>query len=112
MLFTDLLLVVSTLRTKFPCPNCKKKFADEDIAIVATLEVELLALVHCTKCCNESIVHATLTAPKQRTTRLRTNTEKVPHFTHRSISTDEVLDMHNFLKGFNGDFHSLFSRSL
>lgn len=111
MLFSDLMLVISTLQNKFPCPKCKKKFNAEDISIAATLELELLALVRCTKCVNESIVHATLMAPKQRTTRLRTSTEKIPHFKHHSTTADEILDMHNFLKNFNGDFNSLFSRS-
>ncbi len=111
MNFHDLRIIVGQIKKNVECPKCSARFNDEDIEIIGSLGDEQV-FVHacCNECESEAVINVTLqfgeddeafpseikrlgTAPRQE-----------------QISTNEVLDMHNFLKSFSGDFRGLFKK--
>lgn len=111
MNFHDLRIIVGQIKKNVKCPKCSARYVDEDIELIGGLgDEQHFFHATCNKCESESVVNVSL--------QFEDNNMVIPHDLMRlgaaprmgDISADEVLDMHNFLKSFNGDFNSLFNR--
>lgn len=96
--------VIKHIKKTVPCGQCDKKFTDEGIKIVSQMGEDILFHFSCGNCGNQLLIHVTLTEQTQNPNRLKINTHDAA-----LISQDDVLDIHNFLNKFNGDFRKLFS---
>jgi hypothetical protein len=95
MNYNDLKKLVRYLKETTKCPNCKKNFLNKNIIILAILPSEAVIQLDCNKCrC------ATLVTAGKNLDSLATG-----------INKNDILDMHNFLSRFNGDFKNLFKSS-
>lgn len=100
--------VIKHLKKFFRCPSCDQEYNNSNINIVGASPDQAIFHLHCKKCQN-NIVLSTL-VQKNRKQR------KIEHHTHdksesksgAAVSEDEVLDMHNFLKKFDGNFSKEF----
>lgn len=104
MNYTELKEIVKQLKKMVPCNVCHKKFMNEDLQVLSTYHNEGLFHFYCHNCKNQLVVHVSIVVQ---------NDEKTANFnikTHTGdlINPNEVLDMHNFLNQFNGDFKQLF----
>ena len=101
----DFKKLIQDIREQIPCPQCKKKLNSKNIAILGTAFNEAYFVGHCKQCPNNVIIHATLgpVRPHRSLKDARTPIMKV-------VDQNDILDMHNFLREFNGDFISLFSK--
>jgi len=103
MNFKDLKIIIKQIKREITCPQCKKKYLDEEIEIIGSPDGEQCYFsAFCPKCESDSIIHVTL----------EPHPSKLPHLGAAprlgQISQNEVLDMHNFLREFDGNFETLF----
>ena len=104
MNYTDLQEIIKHLKRVVPCNRCKKRFSSEELQVISTYNNEGLFHLKCTGCSNQLIVHAAI-VNKNEPENMPVQTHQIEHH----INTNEVLDMHNFLNQFNGDFKELFT---
>ncbi len=106
MNFKELKLIVSQIKKNIACPKCKAKFTDEDIELIGGLgDEQTFFHATCIECETETVVNVALNVDLS----LPDSFKKLgssPRF--GKVSTNEVLDMHNFLKNFDGNFKTVF----
>jgi len=104
MNYTELKEIVRHIKKMVPCSNCNRKFNNDTIHVLSSYNHEALFHFNCSHCHNQLIVHVTVSDTGDDKSKLSIHAKN----TH-SISQNDVLDMHNFLNGFKGDFRKLFS---
>lgn len=105
----ELKLIVEQLKSNVSCPKCSSCYHDQNIDLVGAINDDhCVFLVDCPHCESESFINVCL------------ETEEMEHISNfpqmeedeapAGITTNDILDMHNFLKDFKGDFRSLFQK--
>jgi hypothetical protein len=104
------------------CSVCHRSYSADDVHVLSKKPDMWMMVVQCTDCHARSFVAAVLNdgdpdearlALRQLSTQARAepSTEMDDAPLHGApISIDDVLDMHQFLSGFDGDFRALFAR--
>lgn len=108
MNFHDLRIIVNQIKKNIDCPRCKSKFTDEDLELVGGLGDELTFFyASCMECESEAMISVNL--------QIGTQEAPLPEISRLGsaprggkVSANEVLDMQNFLKNFDGDFTKVF----
>lgn len=121
MPFKLLKQLISHLRRSSACPFCKTQFEEDAIFILATNGAEPgdmcsgLFFVICPKCRAHALVMAEVTNITDRLKKqyIRIQTKAIPQSMqmqnkNKGVSANEILDMHNFLKSWQGDMKELF----
>jgi len=93
MEYIDLKELIKHVKSNVKCPGCGKRFTDKDISIGAVMDTEAIFQLACSKCEQLMIVNVSI---------------KNPFESGNVITVNDVIDMHNFLDKFNGDFKKLF----
>ena len=106
--------IIAHLRKQSNCPFCSGKFNEDFIFVLATTLVlgsnnaSALFLIVCPTRSAHAIIMAEVTmkytAENSEKQEIHIETKSAT----RDISINEVLDMHNFLKGWDGDLKELF----
>lgn len=104
MNFHELRILVNQIKRNMRCPICNGKYTDENIEVIGSINLEESFFhAYCPTCQDESCIHVDMHFdPLPDDLRMGWT----PHMEH--VSVNEVLDMHNFLKGFKGNFKDLF----
>lgn len=106
MNFNQLRAIVKNIRSQIHCPTCDSTYLSEDISVVSAVANRCVLVAQCTQCRMPILVTASLSNVDEPITNEHIVTE------HRLlkeireedlISSDDVLDMHQFLQGFSGD---------
>jgi hypothetical protein len=99
------------------CSRCRQRFSIEDLRVVGRNGNLWVLAVRCPTCEAQAFVAAVVGEYEDGTTIEATAIELADASEHMSdesddepISVDDVLDMHEFLEAFDGDFFHLFSR--
>ena len=114
----DLLELLRSQARRYRCAACGKSMADCDINILAQQGNRALVRVTCTSCSDENLLQivfqsegeegeAPAAQPRRRRPTLEID-EGRPEALD-PISSDELLDLHEFLAGHSGDFRGLVS---
>ncbi len=108
MNFKEIKNIVNHLVKTSNCKDCKNKFKQEDINILATTSTEGLFEIKCPKCNTITIVNVII-GNKQAEQEIET---KYPttNRTHKKITYNDVLDIKNFLNKFDGNFKKIFNK--
>lgn len=111
MNFHDLRIIVGQIKKNVHCPKCTGKYTDEDLEVIGNLGDEHVFFhASCFRCSAQSIInvsmHNTDAMPEHMSLPEFKKLGIAPRMGH--ISQDEVLDMHNFLKEFDGNFETMF----
>lgn len=93
MEYKDLKDLIKHVKTNIKCPGCSKRFMDKDLNVAAVMETEAIFQLACSKCAQSMIVNVSINPPYENGT---------------LITINDIIDMHNFLDKFNGDFKKLF----
>ncbi|MBN1494860.1 hypothetical protein JW911_03960 [Candidatus Peregrinibacteria bacterium] len=93
MNYDDLKQMIGYLRGMVKCTKCHSAFEEKDILILATLPTEAVFECKCAKCKNATLANLVM-QPLGKNEPL--------------ISKKDIIDMHEFLQQFNGDFKKLF----
>lgn len=123
--FSQLNFLIQQIKEKIRCPHCRKRFSDPDIQIMDTGSQEGLFLTTCPRCGEETVLDLALSSkleislkfigsPRKRVHRSlhsrppsrKSRSEKTRFSSN--VTVNDVLDTHNFLKNFNGDFSKIF----
>lgn len=116
MSFKLLKKLIAHLKKAYRCPGCKSFFPDDSIYTLATTPdccdktcAGLFYLI-CPTCPTQAFVfvevsHPTLADLKKEFIRIRTKPAG-------NISINEVLDMRNFLRSWQGDVKELFAKEI
>ncbi|MEK7672616.1 MAG: hypothetical protein AAB373_01905 [Patescibacteria group bacterium] len=103
MKFTEIQSALEYLVKKSTCLHCKAKYTFDDIQIIASTKFEGLFELRCSKCDSSSIVTVFLSPT------METMSEGVDAMViGDKISNNDILDIKNFLSGFDGNFKKLF----
>lgn len=108
MNFHDLKIIVGQLKKSISCHKCGKKYNDEDLELIGGVgDMHTFFHAECSKCETQSMIDVSLSCEHQDI-----HPESLPKLGTSprmgNIQPDEVLDICNFLKEFEGDFVSLF----
>lgn len=99
---------LSTLR----CVNCGRRYEPENIRFLSRQKELWFLSLYCPVCHNQGMVAAVVGQGEPPEAVSDLTEKELEKFGDRSqIGIDDVLDMHIFLKEFQGDFTSLFSES-
>jgi len=102
--------LIKKLMTSMKCEECGQNYESYNVDVLGHREDMWFLRVHCPTCHTQCLVAAVVKEEKvlEEVNDL-TDAEMGEHH-HETIVVDDMLDMHNFLTDFNGDFSRLFSQ--
>jgi hypothetical protein len=103
MNYNELKDIIKHLKKIVPCSNCSKRFNNDNINVLSSFNNEALFHFDCNFCTNQLIVHVSVTDQGEQNSQLNIHAKNT-----KTVSQNEVLDIHNFLNDFKGDFKQLF----
>jgi hypothetical protein len=105
--------LLKNIQAMIRCPHCGSNYAKENISIVGNMGESVLVQLTCISC--KMPVMATIVAKGANPyVGLSTKSGMIGNSSasilgsEKEITSDEIIDMHNFLASFNGDFEKLF----
>jgi len=102
--------LIKRLITNIKCSVCGERYDGENVRFLGRYTDLWFLSVYCPTCQTQGLVAAVLN--EEETPELVTdlNEGEYEKFSEMAaVVADDVLDLHNFLKEFNGDFSRLFS---
>jgi hypothetical protein len=101
---------IKKVMTSAKCSSCGQRYEAENIEVLGHYEDMWFMSVFCVACRAQYLVTAVIDKECEAETVTDLSTAEVEKFRDvESLKVDEVLDMHSFLKKFDGDFSRLFS---
>lgn len=95
------------------CPQCGNLYASSDVGILQESENAILATITCAKCQHQSVVTlslggatATGMSTDLRPSEINTIIDREP------LNTDDLIDIHQYLKKTKGNFNADFKAAL
>lgn len=109
MNFQDLKIIIGQIKKKISCLKCKARYTDQDIEMIGSLEnAQTFFYAVCPSCELEAVINVCIhTDHLGRTYADEMISPRLERLGDK-IESNEILDMHNFLKEFNGDFVAMF----
>jgi len=100
---------IKKLLANMKCGVCGEQYESANVNVIGHRDDLWFVTVYCPSCKSKGIVAAIVTEDKspEVITEL-TEAEQTKFSAVSSVDSDDVLDMHTFLKHFGGDFSSLF----
>lgn len=101
-------LFIKHLITNIKCAVCQSHYEPEDIHIMDHREELWVMAVTCGQCHTRGLVFAIIKEIEESESVTELTTDEWDRFREMSqVDADDVLDMHEFLRDFDGDFVSL-----
>ena len=103
--------VIRRLMASIKCSSCEQQYEEYDIDVLGHNEDMWFLRVRCSSCHTESLVAAVIREDKMPEVVTDLAEAEVNKFINMDVvGADDVLDIHNFLKNFDGDFYRLFGQ--
>lgn len=103
--------LIRYLMTRIGCTVCKTRYRPRDIHILAHQGERWLMAMECHECRTLGLVLAVLQKGEVQPVMTELTPEEKAEFREMPpLDADDVLDVHQFLRDFNGDFVRLFRR--
>jgi hypothetical protein len=103
--------LIKKFATSIKCGVCGQRYEADNVKILGHQEDLWFLSVFCPACYTQCLVAAVVKEGRAiKITTDLTETELDKFRKMDKLSGDEVLDMHNFLKSFDGDFSKIFGR--
>lgn len=102
--------LLSDFLKTYHCNGCGNKLTGAKVTVLGQTEYQVLAHVSCPHCGAEHMINATAQEKAAMTFRSDLLPAEIEKF-HKAepISSNDLLDLHQFLKSFNGDFKNFFA---
>jgi hypothetical protein len=95
------------------CVVCSQKYGDNDVFILGQQEDVWMLLISCPHCQTQGIILAMVKEEENVEIVTDLTPEELERIAGRpAIDIDDVLDVHRFLRDFDGDFRELFKEDL
>jgi hypothetical protein len=103
--------LLKELISGFRCSVCRRTFDRSHIRVAARHEQLWVVSVRCTLCRNQQVFWAAVKDNGEESVLRDVSGREEQHFAQLPpVTADEVLDMHEFLADFDGDFRTLFDK--
>jgi hypothetical protein len=100
---------VKRLLASMKCGTCNKHYEPGHINILGHQDNVWFLSVYCTTCQSQGLVAAMIKNGKTPEVVTDLSEAEIAKFTKNGkITADDILDMHSFLKDFEGDFSNVF----
>lgn len=97
------------LMSSIKCSSCNNHFEESGVEVLGNSKEMWFLQAICSSCHTQSLVVAIVQkCSGSNVVSDLTDTEQVKFATVNAVSADDLLNMHGFLEGFNGDFSHLF----
>lgn len=101
--------LLKQLVSTFRCSVCRHGFERDHVRVTARQEHLWIVSVRCGRCRNQQVFWVALKEDGEETVpRDLTDAEEERFSEMGPVGSDDVLDIHEFLQAFGGDFRSLF----
>ena len=101
--------LIKKLITSLKCNSCDRNYEEDSIDIIEHSKELWFLRVFCPSCRTKSLVTAIIKKDEMPEAVTDLTEAELGRFKNmEAVRVDDVLDMHNFLKDFNGDFLCLF----
>jgi hypothetical protein len=102
--------LIKKLMASIKCESCGQNYEPYDVDVIGHREDMWFLKVLCSKCHTQCLVAAVVKEGKVPAEVNDLAGTGVADCRYESIEADDVLDMHNFLLDFDGDFSGLFGQ--
>ena len=100
---------IKKLLSNMKCGVCGQRYEPTNINVLGHREDLWFLSVFCPSCKSQGLVAAVIKEGKLPEVVTDLTEAEQKQFS-RTVSSDDIIDIHAFLKGFDGDFSSLFSK--
>ena len=101
--------IVKKLMTSVKCTSCGKYYQMRDVQILGNHQDLYFLQVSCSSCHSRFLITAVINDSKDPDTISDLTSAELTKFKHSGApNADDMLDMHSYLKEFDGDFCGLF----
>jgi ribosomal protein S27E len=100
--------IVKKLMTSVKCTSCGQNYQMRDVKILGNHYSLYFLEVSCSSCHNRFLITAVINDKNTDSVSDLTDAEFNKFKLSRTLNDDDVLDMHSYLKEFDGDFCGLF----
>ena len=101
--------LIKKLIASLKCGSCGQNYEEDNIDVIEHSEELWFLRVSCSSCHTKSLVAAIIREEKISEVVTDLTEAELRKFKNAGVvGADEMLDMHNFLKDFDGDFPRLF----
>lgn len=109
MNFTSLRAVVRNIKSHVNCPQCDNSYSNDDINVISAVGEKCVIVAQCDYCKTSILITANLTPAGQEpaTNPQKINTTVQSMDTKEIVTSDDVMDVHQFLKDFKGNFDEI-----
>ena len=104
--FRELFSFVQHIKKNIPCRECGASYEEENLRLIGTVFDHGYIQAECPECEHSMIINVVFGPKNARQHR----SIKTP-LNHEIIEPNDILDMQNFLKNFDGDFIKLFNNN-
>jgi hypothetical protein len=101
---------IKRLMNAVKCGHCGENYLSHNVKVVGNSNGLWYINAYCTSCHSQFVIAATLCGDKPALISDLKDEEAARFTAGHSPNADDVLDMHTFLKNFDGDFGTLFGR--
>ena len=102
--------VIKRLMASVKCSSCGRNHTERNVHIIGRHHKLWFIHAYCASCQTEYLLAETVTSEQAEIISDLTETELARFKNTRAPTADDILDMHSFLKNFEGDFTRLFGR--
>jgi MinD superfamily P-loop ATPase len=102
--------LIKKFMTSIKCKTCGQHYEVNDVEILGNQEDLWLLSVSCAVCHTQCLVAAVIKEERVINAITDLTESELDKFRKMGkLTADEMLDMHNFLKSFDGDFYRIFN---
>jgi ribosomal protein L44E len=102
--------VIKRLMTSVKCSSCGQNYAGRNVQIIGHHHDLWFISAYCSSCRTHYLLAATISREKAEISSDLTEAEFIRFNKYHAPTADDILDMHSFLKKFDGNFTQLFGR--
>ena len=102
--------IIKRLMNSVECSSCGQNYAGRNVQVIGHHHGLWFISAYCSSCRTHYLLAATVSGEKAEMVSDLTEAEFARFNNSRAPTADDILDMHGFLKKFNGDFAQLFGR--
>ncbi|OIP22530.1 hypothetical protein COX95_01565 [bacterium CG_4_10_14_0_2_um_filter_33_32] len=112
--------LIKNIQSMIKCPSCGSSYKKENVQLMGQLGQAVLVQLSCYICKMPVMATIVVSGPnagkpsfeKDSIEKILDNNpiEPIKEKTENPVSSNEILEMHEFLDGFDGNFESLFNK--
>jgi hypothetical protein len=101
---------IKRLMSTVKCGHCGQPYSSHNVRVIGQTNGLWYVNAYCTACQSQFVIAATLSDENEPLISDLTAQENARAIKRTIPTADDILDMHSFLKDFNGNFANLFGR--